>query len=386
MSFKMSILGLAFVLVAAVATSAEAQRSYPLTGNSRGQIGDGLPIPIGFTAAPNGKVNVKSGARVVQTAGPDPKQITFPNEHVLTFDGPDFNLPVFLLNSAVFQVKTNVSINWPAPNGGPAGLGSGLTFMAGGRTGGSTVTWCPGQAVSGGGNPACTDPGTGAPGNHAIAGFLKYTKTTNQFGGAIRGNAGGTADVGLKLAVPSPPLPCDHAQPAGAGGSPCRVVFALASPRPVGRIGGPFLTAGATTPGAGPPGPGGVRNAKIAANGEILSVTSPGLGAGAANPATNFGGPYTTGMVTVNQSAALGTPEVFVLTGSDNRVNGVGTISLVAGGLSDRALSGPNANRAWLNFTVGGDTPGLSSWGVGLVAVMLASAGIWRARRATTTS
>jgi len=383
MSFKMSILGLAVVVIAAMATSAEAQRSYPLTGNSRSQIGDGLPVPIGFTPAPNGKINVLPGARVTQTAGPDPKKMIFPNQNIATYDGPDFNLPVFLLNSNVFQVKTNVSIFFPAPNGGPDGLGSGLSWSAGGRTGASTVTWCPGQAVTASGNPNCTDPGTGAPGNHAIAGFLKYTKTTNQFGGAIRTSAGGTADVGLKAAVPSPPLPCDHAQPAGAGGSPCRVIFALATPEPTGRMGGPFLTAGATTPGAGPPGPGGLRNAKIAANGEILSVTSPGLGAGAANPATNFGGPYTTGMLTVHQSAAVGTPEVFVLTGSDNRVNGVGTISLVAGGLSDRALSGPNANRAWVNLTVGGDTPGLSSWGVGLVAVMLGSAGIWRARRAT---
>lgn len=384
MSFKMSILGLAFVMVAAMATTVEAQRSYSLTGNSRGQIGDGLPIPIGFTPAPNGKIPAIPGARVTQSSGPDPKQMSF-KAHQLKYNDADFNLPVFLFNSAVFQVKTNVSISWPAPI--PSGPnGTGMTFMAGGRTGASTVTWCPGQAITPSGNPACTDPGTGAPGLHAIDGFLKYTKTANQFGGPIRGNAGGTADVGLKGPVPSPPLPCDHAQPAGPGGSPCVVAFALATPRPTGEIGGPFKTAGATTAGAGPPAPGGLRNAKVAANGEVLSVTSPGIGPGLANPATNFGGPYTTGMVTINQSGALASPEVFVATGSDNRVNGIGTISLVAGGLSDRALSGPNANRAWLNFTVAGDTPGLSSWGVGLVAVMLGSAGVWRARRATTKS
>jgi hypothetical protein len=383
MSFKVSMLGLACVLVAfLLATTAEAQRSYPLTGNSRGQVGDGLPIPIGFTPAPNGKVQVIPGARVLQTSGPDPKQMTF-NTHVLTFDGPDFNLPVVLLNSKVFQVKTDIGIQWPAPGGGPGGFGSGLTFMASGRTGAATVTWCPGQAVTAVGNPGCVDPGTASPGNHSIAGFLRYTRTEAQFGGAIRGNATGTADVALVAAVPGA-APCDHNLASGPGGSPCVVAFAYASPQPTGRIGGPFLVSGATTPGAAPPAPGGLRNARIAANGEILSVTSPGLGAGLANPATNFAGPYTTGRVTVNQSGAVGTPEVFVVTGADNRVNGVGTISLVAGGLSDRLLSGPNGNRAWLNFTVGGDTPGLSSWGVGLVAVMLASAGVWRARRSAT--
>ncbi len=113
----------------------------------------------------------------------------------------------------------------------------------------------------------------------------------------------------------------------------------------------------------------------------MLSVTSPGLGAGLANPATSFGGPWTTGMVTVNQSAAVPSPEIFILSGTDTRVNGVGTINLVAGALSDRTLTGANANRGWLNLTVGGDTPGLSSWGIGILAVLLSGAGVWRARR-----
>ena len=85
--------------------------------------------------------------------------------------------------------------------------------------------------------------------------------------------------------------------------------------------------------------------------------------------------------VTVNQSAAVGSPEVFILSGSDGRVNGVGTISLVSGAVSDRTLTGANANRGWLNLTIGGDTPGLSSWGIGVLAVLLSGAGVWRARR-----
>jgi hypothetical protein len=366
-----------------LANSAEAQRSYPLSGNARFQIGDGLPIPIGFTGPPNGKVFAINGARVTQpTTGADPRPMSFQPAQ-LRHPGGAINLPVFAANSKVFQVKTNIEINFPAPNGGPGTLGSDNTFKAGGRTGGATVTWCPGQAVPG--VPACTSAATtGGPGTpqHPIAGFMKYTATGAQFGGGMRGNGGGSADVAINLgAVPSPPLPCDHAAPAGPGGAPCQVIFALATPAGTGVVGGPF-GAMVSSPGAPPPAPGGLRNAKIAANGQVQSVTSPGLGAGLANPATSFGGPWTTDMVTVVQSAAQGTPETFTLTGSDNRVNGVGTISLVAGGLSARGVSGPNANRGWLNLTVGGDTPGLSGWGVGVLAMLLGSAGVWRARRA----
>lgn len=383
MSFKVSILGLACLLVAVLATSAEAQRSYPLTGNARFQIGDGLPIPIGFTAPPDGKVGAIAGARVTQTVGLDPKQITL-RAAQLNHPGGDINLPVFAFNSKVFQVKTNIIINFPAPNGGPGGLGSGSTFRAGGRTGQAVVTFCPGQAVTATGNPGCSSASaSGGPGTpqHPVAGFMKYTATGAQFGGAMRGNGGGTADVAIPAAVPSPALPCDHALPTGPNGAPCRIIFALATPAGTGVVGGPFGAA-VTSAGAPPPAPGGLRNGKVGGGGTVLSVTSPGIGAGIANPATSFGGPWTTGNLTVSQSAAVGSPEVFVISGTDNRVNGIGTISLVAGGLSARTLTGPNANRGWLNLTVGGDTPGLSSWGIGFLAMLLTGAGVWRARHA----
>ena len=58
-------------------------------------------------------------------------------------------------------------------------------------------------------------------------------------------------------------------------------------------------------------------------------------------------------MVTVSVTQNLGaTDEIFMLTGSDNRVQGIGNISLVAGSISARSLHGPNANRGWLNFQV----------------------------------
>ena len=52
----------------------------------------------------------------------------------------------------------------------------------------------------------------------------------------------------------------------------------------------------------------------------------------------------------------------------------MGTISLVAGGLSNRLFSGPNATRGWLNLTIaspGVVVPALAGWGVGLLTLVL---------------
>jgi len=123
----------------------------------------------------------------------------------------------------------------------------------------------------------------------------------------------------------------------------------------------------------------------VTAGGAILSVGA-GLGGGLANPATSYGGPWTTGVLTVSQPAALGSAELFVLSGSDARVNGVGSISLVSGSVSDRGVSGPNANRGWLNIQLGVAeivTPSMSGPGLAAVFGLLALAGgyaIWRRR------
>ena len=79
-------------------------------------------------------------------------------------------------------------------------------------------------------------------------------------------------------------------------------------------------------------------------------------------------------MLTVSMTAALAGAEIFVLSGSDNRVSGVGSISLVAGQLSSRAVLGPNANRGWLNLVVRpplGALPSISGPGIAtLVGLM----------------
>ena len=79
-----------------------------------------------------------------------------------------------------------------------------------------------------------------------------------------------------------------------------------------------------------------------------------GLGPGGINnmATASAGFPWTTGMITVSAPFAVPS-ELFILTGSDGRnPQGVGTISLVSGGLSMRQASGPNANRGWIRLQV----------------------------------
>ena len=163
----------AFCLVGASGVHAETPPSgsatYSLSGNSRAQIGSGLPLPIGFTPVPDGKIQVVPGATVLQT-GVDPKTMRV-NGAVLSFDGAPLVLAQFLANPNVFQVKTDLSFG--------AGVTSVLptaTFKPGGRTGSPTVTFCAGRTAE----LTCTSPNqTG----NLINGLMRYTKTRNQFGG-----------------------------------------------------------------------------------------------------------------------------------------------------------------------------------------------------------
>lgn len=113
---RWAALSVALVFAAGVvATSAQAV-VYPLSGNARLQIGFGLPFPIGFSPAPNGRINAKPGAVVMQTTGPDPKKMTIPPGQ-LTAPGT----PVAIgLGGNVFQVQTAIGLSFPGP-----GLGGG---------------------------------------------------------------------------------------------------------------------------------------------------------------------------------------------------------------------------------------------------------------------
>ncbi len=118
MSQKVSPMRLAGLLVAFVivagAWSAAQARIHSLGGNMRFQIGDGLPIPIGFTPVPNGKLMPIAGAQIGQRGvhlSTNPAALII-DPFQMTFDGPPINLPVFNSNPNVFQVKTVIRLRW----------------------------------------------------------------------------------------------------------------------------------------------------------------------------------------------------------------------------------------------------------------------------------
>lgn len=350
-----------FAFVAGLAATASAT-VHPLGGNGRFQIGDGLPIPATFVGAPTGRLLPVTGAVVSQT-GSDPMAIKFPNGAMKAAVVP-FVIPVAANNSAVYQVKTTLGITYPTSTM------SSNTLSAGGRTGAATVAYCPGNGpVTPSGNPACAS-GSAAP-SATVKGIMVYTATGAQFGGAMTGRVFGGADVAI---VGGSPAPC----------SGCVILMALASPNSTGTggVGNPFGGQG-TSPGVAPSP--GILVGTVTAGGLITTATpTPSGNPGVPNAATTFGGPWTTGMLTVTAPLALGGAEVFTLTGSDARVSGVGSISLVAGGLSNRAVSGPNANRGWLNLSMGGPLgalPSMSGPGIAALVGLMSLAGGYAMRQ-----
>ena len=71
-----------------------------------------------------------------------------------------------------------------------------------------------------------------------------------------------------------------------------------------------------------------------------------------------------------------------MLSGSDARVGGQGSISLVAGAVSLRGLTGAHADRGWLNLVVGHrNIPAVSAPGLAAAFGLLALAGGYALRR-----
>lgn len=358
---RLTSLLVVFAFVAGLAATASAT-VHPLSGNGRFQIGDGLPIPGGFTPAPNGQLFPVVGAVVSQT-GADPQKMKFVGGEMKAAQVP-FVVPVAVNNTAVFQVLTSIGITYP--------LGPTSSFSAGGRTGAATVAFCPGSSVTPTGNPNCA---SGKAGTASLKGLMTYTATGAQFGGAMTGRVFGGANVAL------------GGPGAGLTAAPCtgcKVNMALASPNSTGTggIGNAFGGSG-MSPGAAPSS--GMLTVTVLANGIIVGATvTPSLNPGIPNAATSVGAPWTTGMLTISAPSALGVPELFTLSGSDARVSGVGSISLVSGGLSNRALSGPNANRGWLNLSIGsplGTLPSMSGPGIAALVGLMSLAGGYAMRQ-----
>jgi hypothetical protein len=361
----------AFVLVAGAWSAAQA-RIHPLNGSARFQIRDGLPMPIGFTAVPDGKVAAIAGATIRLHGHHLP---TMPARVVIdpfqmTFDGPPINLPAFPIIFEVFQIKTDLTLLWPKQK---------VSFRALGRTGPPIVTFCgkpPSTTIiTGGANPACA-------GGPAGTGLLRYTATLHQFGGPAQGLVGGVADVARPFVVGAP---C-------TGPPLCVVAFFNATPPPTQAVGAAFGFTNMTVPTAPSPG---LFFGTVDAAGKVSALMTA-IGPGLTNGGTSWGGPWTTGMLTASAPMAV-PPEKFTLTGADNRTTvpssknagysnegGQGNLSLVAGGFSQRAISGPNANRGWLNLVVGpkiSHIPTLPLYGMAALVGLTGLSGAYALRR-----
>lgn len=311
------------LLVPALSAHAQCGGACKIIGNARIQNG-ALPLPITGAPVPFGRI-IATPLASVMTAGGPPQSVFFAGGE-LTAGAAPVTLGVYTVNPQVFQVRTSLSASVPGPLGG--------TFVSQGRTGGFVVSFCPGQVVVPAGNPGCVTPNAG-PSAH---GRLRYTKTANQFGGPAQPFLGGTANVAFAGAA----APC-----AGAG-----CLFGIARNDPPGTlaIGGPFGFS-AMDPGA--PNAPGYFTGTVSLGGLVANPVPTGmLNPFPASPFSSFGGPWTTGMLTI--SVTMPMVSVFVITGSDARSpSGAGNLSLVAGSLSRRTMTlGSRAGVAWLNLAV----------------------------------
>ncbi len=362
------------VVMGWAASGSAAVQKYSLSGNGGYWIGGGMPIPTTTGAPPNNAMQATANATVqmttTATGASNPHQMTICPWKLRKPFPPGGAVGQWGNNPNLFMVSTQLSLKFPAsPAVGvnvPNADGN-VVFRKSGRTGPPIYTWCPNGNTGGACTPAQTSKG--------VAGLLTYKRTLHQFGGPGQGEIHGKATVWAR--VGSPP-PCKHTALAGANPG-CIAVKGYASPAPLVGVGAPFGYFYSTSPPQAAPNIY-IVNAPVPTGTIATKVpvgTTPFI-----NAAKGFGGPWTTGQVTVVQTAA--TPsEIFTLTGSDGRApSGGGNISLVAGGLSNRLASGPNANRGWLFLNVGAavvPVPSISRLGIaslGLVLLGIGAAGL----------
>jgi hypothetical protein len=331
----------------------------PLVGNGLGQFGQIKPTTDAFinqtVAAPHqAKGDPLTNHPRALTLGPG--VFGYNNG---TIPLPEGSIGVLAFNAAVLAVQTNLIFDSPHPgtngNGptfpvtppgatGPLDLSA--MFSAGGRSGGSVVSYCAGAP----GNPdnnflfACTDPSDGV----GVNGLVRFTATRNQFGGVSTGRTLGTAKVyfnkdGLVLVD----LPCTG----------CEFQISTVIPATTGVAGGPF--AGSAMNPAFQTATG-VYTGTIGFNGTILGVGNAVTVAGAGiyftgQAATSVGFPNTTGKITISVTSVFpGEPvEIFKREGTDARTaGGNGVVAMNTGSMSARSISKGNANRTWVTYEI----------------------------------
>ena len=255
---KLAIALVAFLAPFVFASTATAQAGAACSGTTcglggqiRGQIGDGLPLPISIApaqggsgpAATNGpftgitiqtapatpaglplvgnglgqpgQIKPTVAATIQQTLGAAPRQLTLAPGVFFYGNQPQGSIGVVNFNAAVFAVQTNLTYDSPHPGTTPMGLAAvtfsggaiptpmANVFSAGGRIGAGIVSYYADATTQGPGNP--TDnfgtplvpitPMAGDTASPPVNGLIRFTATGNQFGGTSIGRANGTAKV-----------------------------------------------------------------------------------------------------------------------------------------------------------------------------------------------
>jgi hypothetical protein len=347
-------LRIASLLVAiCFAGAASAQTYYSITGGGgQAQIGDGLPLPIQVNKTPMGApigtgtmfppllipVNSNKAKALVKQTGAAPAQMKVAPGALLRVPTKALVIGVANNNPKVFQVRTKISFSGPANK-----LGT-MTFKKDGwRTAPKSFVGAPAGATA------------------------FYSGSTNRFGGPSQTRIGVLSPVGVWVNAGAM-LPCKHPAFGGANAS-CVAPKVPAHPMTLAAAGGAMtmggvVTAGTTvtTPGVPATNPGVVVVSIPNTTGKIAK-SATGVKTGTlTNMATSVGFPWTTGKIVLSQQSALQVVEKFTITGKDSRTAmGAGTISLVSGALSDRNLSGPNANKSWARYTLPEPGPALGA-------------------------
>ncbi len=371
--FAVGITAVSLLLVLGLTTEAQAKRFSLTGGGAQLHIGNGLALPIKgaatamttMTVFPTLLVPVK-GVPVIQgttalglktamatTMGPVTKsgyqrRLQVP-AGALSKVGAQKTVGVKFSNPTVFAVGTNINYKWPAaPSVLSLGAPLGAAVVAGF---GGTMTYSNTLGARFGG-----------PASFALAS-----------GGATGLFPAAPVTIYIKINGTTPP--CTHPAFAGAKAG-CVAGIILAKPTGLAGVGG-ITTMTVMTPGLPIVG----MNIAVMKMGAapLGTVLAKALGATAVLPtnmATSQPGPWTTGKVIISNPAAGGGGEKFTLSGMDSRTAmGNGTIQLVAGSLSKRAASGPNANRGWLRLVLGAEpaaaVPSMSLGGLAATAALI---------------
>jgi hypothetical protein len=380
---------------------------------------------MGFGNTAMGAIRPKIGAAATvapgQMTGPTmPRSIDIPIGQ-LTYGSAPSNIPGYYTTPVLVQVplngfvailmgvSTNIGQSFPGdvrhlPSSVPISMaatiiGGPAHFEKGGRPGAATLTGCAGHIVpdpipgTWTGSCATFTPLTalGATGVQIAPALMRYTKTANQFGGAASQRQVKRTDTmtdnnwlgrinfnnfiapytAADMAMTSvrkvyPTLPQNLIEPA-VWGAP----FGAVAQR-LGAVPGNLVSALLTMNGK----PQDTATVMITTN--TAGMGGPGTGMGFVQTSTSWGGPMTTGMVTV-QVIPLDTnvlPSTWTETGSDNRDSGGnGYISLVSGNVAARNLSGPGTGRTMWTLQV--PEPAMA---FGLFAGVAALAGLSRRR------